>query len=120
MEHRALSLSQRMRRDAELRYDSVIPLEIRAAISAQERIESDLAAMRAMDQAQRLRFMAAREFQHAKASFRTLAQLLRSGVVTRPSPAWRSLQQSARQDAEIHLECWHSLRQRERARRRPE
>ena len=114
MEHRPLIRSAWMRREAELRYDSIIPLEIRAAISAQERIESDLRAMRGMTEAQRLRFLAAREFQLAKACFATLARLMRSRAISRPGPAWHAAQRVARADAELHLECWHALRARER------
>ena len=113
MEHRPLTRSAGMRRDAELRYDSIIPLEVRAAISAQERIESDLRAMRGMTEAQRLRFLAAREFQLAKSSFALLARLMRNRAITRPGPAWQAAQRAARADAELHLECWHALRLRE-------
>jgi hypothetical protein len=117
MEQRPLALSLRMRRDAELRYDSVIPLEVRAAISAQERIESDLLAMRGMDPRERLRFMAAREFQLAKICFRNLVRLMRSGLLDRPGSAWQRARQQARRDAELHLECWRTLRRRECAAR---
>jgi hypothetical protein len=117
MEARPLALSLRMRREAELRYDSVIPLEVRAAISAQERIESDQRAMRSMDQDQRLRFLAAREFALAKACFRPLVRLMRDGLLPRPTPDWRATRGAARRDAEIHLECWRTLRRREARRR---
>ena len=113
MEILPLSPSQRMRRDAELRYDSVIPLEIRAAISAQERIESDLRSMRGMSEAERLRFLAAREFQLAKECFRSLTRSMGSGVFARPDRTWLTALQRARCDAEIHLECWRTLRSRE-------
>ena len=113
MECETPALSQRMRRDAELRYDSGIPVEIRAAISAQERIESDLRAMHGLDRGERLRFMSAREFALAKNCFRNLVRMLRSRTLTRPSRAWRVLREQARGEAALHLECWRDLRRRE-------
>jgi len=113
MDCETLALSQRMRRDAELRYDSGIPIEIRAAISAQERIESDLRAMRGLDRNERLRFISAREFALAKNCFRNLVRMLRSGTLARPSRAWQTLREQARSEATLHLECWRDLRRRE-------
>jgi len=115
MEH-ASRLSQTMRAAAERRYDSAIPPEVLAAISAQERIEHDIAAMRGLREAERLRFLAAREFQLAKSCFRSLLGLMRFGAVRRPDAAWFAQRDRARRDAELHIECWRTLRRREQRR----
>ena len=103
-----------LRRDAELKYDGPIPAEVLATIAAEEQRERDALMMAQMNEPQRLRFRAVKEFRLAKKSFRVLCAMTRRYTVRRPDAAWFALRDRARLDAEPHLEAWRALRWRER------
>ena len=103
-----------LRRDAELKYDGPIPAEILAAIAAEEQRERDARMMAHMDECERLRFRAAKEFRLAKRSFRLLCAMTRKRTLRRPDAAWFDQRHRARMDAEMHLDAWRMLRWRER------
>lgn len=103
-----------MRRDAELRYDGPIPIEVLAAIASEEQRERDIRLMADMTEAERMRFRASKEFRLAKRAFRVLCAMTRRRTVRRPEAAWFALRDRARIEAEAHLEAWRLLRWRER------
>src|SRR4051794_23955798 len=102
-----------LRQQAELRYEGPIPTEALAAIAAEEQRERDARVMAGLDDHQRLRFRAAKEFRLAKRCFRVLCAMTRRRTVRRPDTAWFALRDRARVEAEAHLEAWRTLRWRE-------
>jgi hypothetical protein len=108
-----MSVALSLRRDAELKYDGPIPAEVLAAIAAEEQREREARLMAHMNETERLRFRAAKEFRLAKRSFRVLCAMTRRRTVRRPDSAWFALRDRARIDAEAHLEAWRMLRWRE-------
>ena len=109
-----MSVALSLRRDAELKYDGPIPAEVLAAIAAEEQREREARLMADMNEAERLRFRAAKEFRLAKRSFRVLCAMTRRRTVRRPDRAWVALRDRARIEAEAHVEAWRMLRWRER------
>lgn len=103
-----------LRQQAELKYEGPIPTEVLAAIAAEEQRERDARAMAGMNDAERLRFRATKEFRLAKRCFRVLCAMTRRRTLQRPDAAWFSLRDRARMEAEAHLEAWRTLRWRER------
>jgi len=103
-----------LRQQAELRYEGPIPTEVLAAIAAEEQRERDARAMAGMNERERLRFRAAKEFRLAKRCFRVLCAMNRRRTLRRPDAAWFALRDRARAEAEAHLEAWRTLRWRER------
>ena len=102
-----------LRQQAELKYEGPIPTEVLAAIAAEEQRERDAKAMAGMNDAERLRFRAAKEFRLAKRAFRVLCAMTRRRTLRRPDKAWFSLRDRARTEAEAHLDAWRTLRWRE-------
>lgn len=99
-----------LRRDAELKYDGPIPIEVLAHIAAQEQIEREAKITAGMTPEQLIRFHAAREFRLAKRAFRQLCTLTRRRTVQRPDKAWFHLRDQARTEANRHFDAWRGLR----------